>query len=96
MRQENGPFRFDSARNGTIVRNENSWTTIANVIWLEMPVGVGFSYAEHGDYVAQDDQNTAAKNHAALVHFFSKFPQLRGRDLFISGESYAVCRPRQN
>ncbi|KAG6422453.1 hypothetical protein SASPL_119025 [Salvia splendens] len=39
---ENGPFR--PSGNG-LVRNEQSWNREANILYLESPIGVGFSYA---------------------------------------------------
>ncbi|KAK3042506.1 hypothetical protein RJ639_000230 [Escallonia herrerae] len=39
---ENGPFRPNGQ---VLVRNEYSWNTEANMLYLETPVGVGFSYS---------------------------------------------------
>ncbi|KAF3774011.1 hypothetical protein EJ110_NYTH47221 [Nymphaea thermarum] len=38
---ENGPFRPSGS---ILVRNEYSWNTAANMLYVEMPAGVGFSY----------------------------------------------------
>lgn len=84
---ENGPFR----PNGEfLLRNEYSWNTEANMLYLETPVGVGFSYATDGStYETVNDQITARDNLVFLHRWFAKFPQYRQRDLFITGESYA-------
>lgn len=39
---ENGPFTWDS---GTLapVKNPYSWTNLTNVIWIEQPIGVGYT-----------------------------------------------------
>jgi hypothetical protein len=34
------------------------------------------------------DKLTASASRAALVDFYSKFPELKGNDFFITGESY--------
>ena len=52
-------------------------------------VGVGYSYADDGNYTTGDDE-TARVNLGVLRGFFDRFPQLRKNRLFISGESYAV------
>ncbi|OAY48026.1 serine carboxypeptidase-like 45 [Manihot esculenta] len=84
---ENGPFRPNGK---VLVRNEYSWNREANMLYLETPVGVGFSYAtDSSSYVAMDDEATARDNAAFLQRWFKKFPQYRHRDLFITGESYA-------
>ncbi|XP_065872627.1 serine carboxypeptidase-like 45 [Euphorbia lathyris] len=84
---ENGPFRPNGK---VLVRNKHSWNREANMLYLETPVGVGFSYAtDSSSYVAVDDEATARDNIVFLQHWFNKFPQYKDRDLFITGESYA-------
>ncbi|GMY15206.1 serine carboxypeptidase-like 45 [Fagus crenata] len=84
---ENGPFRPNGE---VLVRNEYSWNREANMLYLETPVGVGFSYStDSSAYVAVDDEATAKDNLVFLKRWFNKFPKYRHRDLFIAGESYA-------
>ena len=45
---ENGPCTIDSHLNE--VNNPWSWTSSANVLWIDQPTGVGFSYGDSGDY----------------------------------------------
>ncbi|KAE9604242.1 putative carboxypeptidase D [Lupinus albus] len=84
---ENGPFR----PNGEfLIQNEYSWNREANMLYLETPVGVGFSYAKgSSSYMTMNDEETARDNIAFLQGWFNKFPQYRNRDLFLTGESYA-------
>ncbi|KAI0317738.1 peptidase S10 serine carboxypeptidase [Amylostereum chailletii] len=72
--------------NGT-VWNPFSWNSEANIFFLDQPVGVGFSYADHGETVETTED--AAKNiHAFISIFFETFSQFQGRPLHLSGESY--------
>jgi len=41
--QEHGPYVMDSGTN-YFVPNEYSWNTAANVLYIESPAGVGYSY----------------------------------------------------
>ncbi|WZZ16440.1 hypothetical protein YC2023_109529 [Brassica napus] len=41
---ENGPFR---PKGPVLVKNQHSWNQEANMLYLETPVGVGFSYSTH-------------------------------------------------
>ncbi|KAJ7945638.1 Carboxypeptidase [Quillaja saponaria] len=84
---ENGPFR----PNGDfLIKNEYSWSREANMLYLETPIGVGFSYAANSSsYVAVDDKTTARGNVIFLQRWFNKFPQYKQRELFLTGESYA-------
>ncbi len=34
---------------------EQRWNKIANMIFIESPAGVGYSYDENNDYVVNDD-----------------------------------------
>jgi len=85
---ENGPFR-PSDDGSTLFLNPYSWNQIANMIYLESPAGVGFSYSnDENDYNTGDNQ-TASDNYQALLLWFKRYPQFIGRDFYISGESYA-------
>jgi carboxypeptidase C (cathepsin A) len=57
-------------------------------MFIEAPVGVGFSYSDSGNYACDDDR-TALENMAAVEQFFQLFPELRANPLYITGESYA-------
>nr|CDS33297.1 lysosomal protective protein [Hymenolepis microstoma] len=85
MFTENGPLLIQSSR--SLKLNPYSWNEYANVVYIEAPAGVGFSYARDGN-VTTDDNMTAENNYFALVHFFQKFPEFKGRDFYIIGESY--------
>ncbi|WVZ05377.1 hypothetical protein V8G54_018723 [Vigna mungo] len=77
---ENGPFR---PKGEGLIRNQFSWNREANMLYLETPIGVGFSYSsDTSAYEARD-------NLVFLKNWFIKFPEYRNRSLFIVGESYA-------
>ncbi|RXG71952.1 Lysosomal protective protein [Armadillidium vulgare] len=66
---------------------ENGPFHVGNVIFLESPACVGFSYDENGTCNTRDE-DVAEQNYRALQHFYEKFPEYRERELFITGESY--------
>ena len=45
---ENGPFSVLS--NGSVVLKDITWNSFANVVFLEQPTGVGFSYSSDPQY----------------------------------------------
>ncbi|XP_038714373.1 serine carboxypeptidase-like 45 [Tripterygium wilfordii] len=84
---ENGPFRPKGA---LLVSNQYSWNSEANMLYLETPIGVGFSYSsDTSSYEGVNDKITAKDNLVFLQNWFLKFPQYRNRSLYITGESYA-------
>ena len=87
---ELGPYII--ASNTTVSYNPYAWTQSANVLFLESPTGVGFSYCEamtSGHPCVHNDTSTAALNIGALFGFMDKFPEYFDRDFMIWGESYA-------
>ncbi|KAI5342036.1 hypothetical protein L3X38_009911 [Prunus dulcis] len=86
---ELGPFRIHSDGK-TLYQNRFSWNYAANVLFLESPAGVGFSYSNKtSDYDANGDRRTAADNYMFLVNWLERFPEHKDREFYISGESYA-------
>ena len=84
---ENGPFRVASDGK-TLTSDPNSWNALANVLYLESPVGVGYSYYTGNDTYRSDDNSTALMNRLALQEFFNKFPKFKTNSFYIAGESY--------
>uniref|UniRef100_UPI00398E8AF3 lysosomal protective protein n=1 Tax=Pristiophorus japonicus TaxID=55135 RepID=UPI00398E8AF3 len=83
---ENGPLHVKDD-GSTLYINEYSWNKVANVLYLESPAGVGFSYADDQVYATNDDE-VADNNYLALQDFFRKFPSFMKNDFYVIGESY--------
>lgn len=86
--QEHGPFVMPDGEE-KFNENPNSWNLEANVLYIESPAGVGYSYYWGRDRDSFNDTSSSEDNYAALVAFYEKFPEYKEHDLFISGESYA-------
>ena len=91
---ELGPCRIkSSSREGdppAIEHNPFSWNNNASLIFIDQPVGVGFSYADYDEHVGRTEE--AAKDIAAFIAiFFETFSQLKGRPLHLAGESAGVA-----
>ena len=84
---ENGPFTINDDM--SLNYNEYSWTSVANVVWVDQPVGTGFSNAAKlSDYTRNEDE--VAQDVGLLIRgFLEQNPQYKGRDLYVTGESYA-------
>ena len=85
---EHGPMQLDEE--GKFKLNEYSWNRVANMIYLESPGDVGFSYIDSKleQDLFIDDKIAAQDNLKALINFFEKFPSMKNKDFYISGESY--------
>ncbi|KIP08636.1 hypothetical protein PHLGIDRAFT_126931 [Phlebiopsis gigantea 11061_1 CR5-6] len=81
---ELGPCRVNDVHNVTF--NPYSWNEKANVFFIDQPIGVGFSYADHGEYVSTTEE--AAVDVASFVAiFFEHFSDFKGRPFHMAGES---------
>jgi len=87
MLHEHGPYQIQPDGK-TIKLNPYSWNKVANVLYIEAPAGVGYSYSLDENYVTGDAE-TALANYIAVKDFFRQFPEYAHHEFYISGESYA-------
>ncbi|EKM57984.1 uncharacterized protein PHACADRAFT_206831 [Phanerochaete carnosa HHB-10118-sp] len=86
---ELGPCKVNDIHN--VSRNPYSWNEKANIFFVDQPVGVGFSYADHGeyDYFPKSTTEETAKDISAFVAiFFEHFSNFKGRPFHMAGMSY--------
>ncbi|XP_029005681.1 lysosomal protective protein isoform X2 [Betta splendens] len=83
---EHGPFLVQDD-GVTLQYNPYSWNKIANMLYLESPAGVGFSYSDDQKYVTNDTE-VSMNNYLAMKEFFNLFPEFSKNQLFLTGESY--------
>ncbi|SMY29274.1 unnamed protein product [Zymoseptoria tritici ST99CH_1A5] len=83
---ENGPYRVNE--NGTLRFTDGGWDEFANVVYVDQPVGTGFSYIDTDSYV---HEMPAVKKEMItfLTRFFEIFPEMEHDDIYLAGESYA-------
>ncbi|KAF8389231.1 hypothetical protein HHK36_025924 [Tetracentron sinense] len=87
--EEIGPFRINKT-GLSLYLNKYSWNREANLLFLESPAGVGFSFTNtSSDLKDSGDERTAQDSLNFLIRWISRFPQYKNRDFYISGESYA-------
>ncbi|CAL5203989.1 unnamed protein product [Lathyrus oleraceus] len=85
---ELGPF-YPKGDGRGLSRNSKSWNKVSNLLFVESPAGVGWSYSNTtSDYTIGDDA-TANDMVLFLLKWYEKFPSYKSRKLFLTGESYA-------
>ncbi|KIM42681.1 hypothetical protein M413DRAFT_444355 [Hebeloma cylindrosporum] len=83
--QENGPFSWGVGQ-AKPTPNEFSWTNLSSVLWVEQPVGTGFS---QGKPNIKNEDDLAAQLVGFMQQFLEVFPEMKAKKLYLTGESYA-------
>ena len=89
----NGPLRVSET--GSDVEGEDfeitydttiSWQEVGDLLWIDQPVGTGFSYGEHAvtslDEIGEDFKQF-------LLSFYEEYPVYKDLELVLTGESFA-------
>ncbi|XP_073942163.1 venom serine carboxypeptidase-like [Choristoneura fumiferana] len=83
---EIGPFQYE---NGTLKPRASSWGNIYSLLFIDNPVGSGFSYTNSKDGFVKNVDTCASHLYSAVQQFLTIFPELRPAPLYVAGESYA-------
>ncbi|CAN7067955.1 unnamed protein product [Brassica rapa subsp. trilocularis] len=90
---ENGPvkFRVEGYNGGTptLLSTTYSWTKIASIIYLDQPVGTGFSYAKTQLLDTPSDSGEAKRIHEFLLKWLAKHEKFISNPFYVTGNSYA-------
>lgn len=93
---EHGPWR--AQEDLTLKQDDYSWSKVANMLYIESPTGVGYSYSTAGDSAESTDDykagdSSVARDNLELVKaFYEKFDTFstdgNANDFYLSAESY--------
>ena len=84
---ELGPCRI--ANDGkNVTRNPYSWNENFNLLFVDQPVGVGFSYQDAGGPKVDRSFQAGEDMYTFFQLFFSRFPEYADSNLHMAGESY--------
>ncbi|KAK1550645.1 hypothetical protein Q3G72_022413 [Acer saccharum] len=88
-----GPLSFDiKDYNGglpSLVLNPYTWTQGLNIIYLDAPVGTGFSYSKTYQEYNMGDYKFVAHAYHFLVKWFMEHSKFLGNQFYIAGEGYS-------
>jgi len=90
---EIGPINFVlQPYDGTLPRlvySPDSWTRVASIIFLDSPVGSGFSYARDPRGYDVGDVSSSRQVVEFLRKWFDAHPWLQSNPFYVAGDSYA-------
>ncbi|XVF43631.1 hypothetical protein PTKIN_Ptkin02bG0055900 [Pterospermum kingtungense] len=73
----------------SLERNPGSWNRLFGLLFLDNPIGTGFSIASTPQEIPRDQDSVAKHLFAAITSFTSLNPLFKNRPIYITGESYA-------
>ncbi|XP_054163775.1 probable serine carboxypeptidase CPVL [Oppia nitens] len=82
-----GPLVISDKLNVTI--NSYSLSQEFSIIYVDNPVGTGFSYTNDSNGYCKDQQTIAQNLYEFIQQFYIVFDDYRSNDLYIGGQSYA-------
>lgn len=86
---EIGPYRLkDNGTGANLVYNDGSWDEFSNLMFVDNPIGTGFSYVDTDSYIHELPE-MANQFITFLEKWFKLFPQFEQDDIYLAGESYA-------
>ncbi|KAJ7205304.1 Alpha/Beta hydrolase protein [Mycena pura] len=86
LMMEVGPWRMDGE--GGFKVAEGGWEEYMTVVYVDQPAGTGFSYTSTDHYVHTMAQ-ASAQFIQFMYNFYEVFPEYKGMDTYLGGESYA-------
>ncbi|XP_044967568.1 serine carboxypeptidase-like 18 [Hordeum vulgare subsp. vulgare] len=90
---EIGPVKFVvEPYSGTTPRleiNPHSWTKVANILFVDTPVGAGFSFSRRPQGYHVGEVSTSLQLHEFLIKWIGDHPKFLSSPLYIGGDSYA-------
>ncbi|XP_020201839.1 serine carboxypeptidase-like 50 [Cajanus cajan] len=84
---ELGPWRVTESL--TLKPNPGAWNRIFGLLFLDSPIGTGFSVASTTQEIPTDQNAVANHLFAAITRFVQLDPAFKHRPIYITGESYA-------
>ena len=84
---EHGPFYVTDQLE--LKKRSTAWSLPYNVLYIDQPVGTGFSYTKKEQGYATNQEMVANDLYEALNQFYTMFPDLLKEDFYVTGESYA-------
>ncbi|XP_051007559.1 probable serine carboxypeptidase CPVL isoform X2 [Acomys russatus] len=84
---EHGPYVITS--NMTVRARDFPWTTTFSMLYVDNPVGTGFSFTDSVQGYSTNEDDIAQNLYSALIQFFQLFPEYAKNDFYVTGESYA-------
>ncbi|PSS17306.1 Serine carboxypeptidase-like, partial [Actinidia chinensis var. chinensis] len=90
---EIGPLYFGAVHKDgslpTLVLNPNSWTKVVSIIFVDLPVGTGFSYGRTSLASQSTDLQACGQAYQFLTKWLMDHPEFQSNPVYVGGDSYS-------
>ncbi|EDW83363.1 uncharacterized protein Dwil_GK22811 [Drosophila willistoni] len=84
---ENGPLELDE--HSKLQKRNYTWSKTHNLIFIDNPVGTGFSFTDHDEGYATNERDVGRNLHEAVMQLYELFQWSNSSGFWVTGESYA-------
>ncbi|CAG7816367.1 unnamed protein product [Allacma fusca] len=84
---EHGPYYLDETMK--LRSRDVSWVSTHSIIYMDSPVGAGFSFTENEDGYPRFIEDVVRDLYSGLTQFFLIFPEYQSQEFYVAGQSYA-------
>nr|XP_029116586.1 serine carboxypeptidase 1 [Elaeis guineensis] len=89
-----GPFKIEYNQYhikgpAKLKQNPFSWTKVSSVLFMDSPVGVGYSYADTSEGYVTNDSDTISDLYEFVIKWFSEYPEFLPNPLYLAACSYS-------
>ncbi|XVE52080.1 hypothetical protein DITRI_Ditri02bG0092300 [Diplodiscus trichospermus] len=83
-----GPFVTTNNARG-LQRNLFSWNKVSNLLFIDSPIGAGWSYSNTSSDYSNGDDSTNKNLMTFILKWYEKYPDFKSRDVYLAGSSFA-------
>lgn len=80
---EVGPYYID--KDLKVIEREYAWTKKYSVLFIDNPVGTGFSYTDKDECYARNQEHVSKDLYDLLKQFFTVFKHLKNNPFYLTG-----------
>ncbi|CAF3984643.1 unnamed protein product [Rotaria sp. Silwood1] len=83
---EHGPIQVND--DGTLTERPITWNSLYNLLYIDNPVGTGYSFTSNDQGYARSQDDVARDLYSALTQFFQIYTDYASNPFYVTGESY--------
>ena len=84
----NGPLRL-SGIDKTNIYEDYSWSALANILYVDFPVGTGYSFTNYISGIPTNEEELCKQFFVFLQRFYSSYQSIINNNIYLVGDSFS-------